>query len=68
MLRFILRRLIQMVGVVLILSVLVFVWLRSLPGGPVSALLGERGTPERRAALEKHWGSTSRCPCSTGAT
>lgn len=56
MLRFILRRLIQMVGVVLILSVLVFVWLRSLPGGPVSALLGERGTPERRAALEKALG------------
>ncbi len=56
MLRFILRRLIQMVGVVLILSVLVFVWLRSLPGGPVSALLGERGTPERRAALEEALG------------
>jgi peptide/nickel transport system permease protein len=56
MLRFVLRRLIQMVGVVLVLSVLVFVWLRSLPGGPVSALLGERGTPERRAALEKALG------------
>jgi peptide/nickel transport system permease protein len=56
MLRFILRRLIQMVGVILILSVLVFVWLRSLPGGPVSALLGERGTPARRAALEKALG------------
>ena len=56
MLRFILRRLIQMVGVVLILTVLVFVWLRSLPGGPVSALLGERGTPERREALEKALG------------
>jgi len=56
MLRFVLRRLIQMVGVVLVLSVLVFVWLRSLPGGPVSALLGERGTPERRAALEEALG------------
>ena len=56
MLRFILRRLIQMAGVVLVLSVLVFVWLRSLPGGPVSALLGERGTPERRAALEEALG------------
>ena len=56
MLRFILRRLIQMVGVILVLSVLVFVWLRSLPGGPVSALLGERGTPARRAALEKALG------------
>jgi peptide/nickel transport system permease protein len=56
MLRFVVRRLIQMVGVILVLSVLVFVWLRSLPGGPVSALLGERGTPERRAALEKQLG------------
>jgi peptide/nickel transport system permease protein len=41
-----------MVLVVLVLSVLVFAWLRSLPGGPVSAILGERQTPERRAALE----------------
>ena len=56
MLRFVLRRLIQMAGVVLVLSVLVFMWLRSLPGGPVSALLGERGTPARRAALEKALG------------
>lgn len=52
MIRFIARRLIQMVGVVLVLSLLLFMWLRSLPGGTVSALLGERQTPERRAALE----------------
>lgn len=52
MIRFIVRRLIQMAGVVLVLSLLLFVWLRSLPGGTVSALLGERQTPERRAALE----------------
>lgn len=38
--------------VVLVLSMLLFAWLRSLPGGPVSAILGERQTPERRAALE----------------
>jgi peptide/nickel transport system permease protein len=50
--RFVVRRLLQMVLVVLVLSVLVFGWLRSLPGGPVSAILGERQTPERRAALE----------------
>lgn len=56
MLRFVVRRLLQMVGVILVLTVLVFVWLRSLPGGPVSAILGERGTPERRAALEKALG------------
>src|SRR5688500_17569112 len=56
MLRFVVRRLVQMAGVSLVLSVLVFVWLRSLPGGPVSALLGERGTPERPAALDKALG------------
>jgi peptide/nickel transport system permease protein len=45
-----------MVGVIVILSVLVFLWLRSLPGGTVSALLGERATPARRAALERALG------------
>jgi peptide/nickel transport system permease protein len=55
-LRFILRRLLQMVGVVVILSLLVFLWLRSLPGGTVSAILGEKATPARRAALEKALG------------
>lgn len=52
MVRFVVRRLLQMCVVVLVLSMLVFAWLRSLPGGPVSAILGERQTPERRAALE----------------
>ena len=52
MLRFVIRRLLQMCVVVVVLSMLVFVWLRSLPGGPVSAMLGERQTPARRAALE----------------
>jgi peptide/nickel transport system permease protein len=52
MLRFIVRRLIQMVGVVMVLSLLLFFWLKALPGGTVSAILGERQTAERRAALE----------------
>ena len=56
MARFIIRRLMQMVGVVFALSLLLFLWLRSLPGGPVSAILGERATPESRAALEKAFG------------
>lgn len=51
MARFIIRRLFQMVGVVFVLSLLLFLWLRSLPGGPVSAILGERATPETTAAL-----------------
>ena len=37
MIRFVVRRLLQMCLVVLVLSMLVFAWLRSLPGGPVSA-------------------------------
>ena len=52
MLRFIVRRLLQMAGVLVVLSLLLFVWLRLLPGGTVSAILGERATPSRRAALE----------------
>lgn len=56
MLRFIIRRLAQMVGVVVFLSLLLFLWLRSLPGGTVSAILGDRATPESRARLEKALG------------
>ncbi|HEX6343420.1 ABC transporter permease [Umezawaea sp.] len=56
MLRYTVRRLIQLLGVVLVLSLLVFAWLRALPGGPASALLGDRGTDESRAALEQQLG------------
>jgi peptide/nickel transport system permease protein len=54
--RFVVRRLVQLVGVVIVLSVLIFGWLRSLPGGTVSAILGERATPQSRAALTKAFG------------
>lgn len=56
MLRYIARRVIQMVGVMFALSLLIFVWLRMLPGGTVSAILGERATPERIAQLRKTLG------------
>lgn len=56
MLRYTVRRLGQLVIVVAVLSVLLFAWLRALPGGPVAALLGERSTPESRAALEERLG------------
>lgn len=56
MLRFIVRRLLQMTGVIVVLSLLLFMWLRSLPGGTVSAILGERATPESRARLERALG------------
>ena len=56
MLRFIVRRLLQMIGVVVVLSLLLFLWLHALPGGTVSALLGDRATPESRAALAEALG------------
>ncbi|MDQ3886823.1 MAG: ABC transporter permease [Actinomycetota bacterium] len=56
MLRYTIRRFAQLVLVVTVLSVLLFAWLRALPGGPVSALLGERGTPESRAQLTEALG------------
>jgi peptide/nickel transport system permease protein len=55
-LRFVVRRLLQLVPILLGLSLLLFLWLRSLPGGPASALLGERATPERVAQVERLYG------------
>jgi peptide/nickel transport system permease protein len=51
MLRFIVRRLLQAIPTLLLLSILVFAWLRSLPGGPAGALLGDKATPEKIANL-----------------
>jgi peptide/nickel transport system permease protein len=45
------RRFGQLLLVAVALSILLFAWLRSLPGGPVSALLGDRATPQSRAQL-----------------
>ncbi|GAA2817327.1 ABC transporter permease [Saccharopolyspora taberi] len=56
MLRYTVRRLAQLVLVVGVLSLLLFAWLRALPGGPVSALLGDRATPQARAQLEAQLG------------
>jgi peptide/nickel transport system permease protein len=56
MLRFVVRRLLLLVPILLGLSVLLFVWLRNLPGGPAAALLGERATPERVAQVERLYG------------
>lgn len=56
MLRFVVRRLVQIVPTLLILSVLLFAWLRSLPGGPAGALLGDKATPEGIAALNRTLG------------
>lgn len=56
MLRFAVRRLLLLVPILLGLSILVFVYVRALPGGPADALLGERATPERVAAVRAAYG------------
>ena len=51
MLRFLVRRLLQAIPTLLVLSILIFAWLRALPGGPAAALLGDKATPEKIANL-----------------
>jgi peptide/nickel transport system permease protein len=55
-LRFIVRRLIQLVPILLGLSILLFAWLRALPGGPAQAALGERASPEDIARYNEVFG------------
>jgi len=56
MLRFVVRRLLLLVPILLGLSILVFGWIRALPGGPAEALLGERATASSIAQIEKQYG------------
>ncbi len=66
MIRFIVRRLIAMVGVVLVLSVLLFVWLRSLPGGTGLGHPRRARHPDAGARRSRRLSaSTSRSTCST---
>ena len=56
MTRFIVVRLGQACVVLLLVSVLTFILVRLLPGGPVQALLGTHNTPGAAAALEQKLG------------
>ncbi len=56
MLRFAVRRLLLLIPILFGLSILVFLFVRALPGGPETALLGERATPERAAAVRAAYG------------
>lgn len=56
MLRYVVRRLVLLVPILIGLSILVFVFVRSLPGGPAIALLGERATQESVEAIERELG------------
>nr|WP_208382481.1 ABC transporter permease [Microbacterium ulmi] len=50
------RRLLLLIPTLFGLTVLLFFWVRALPGGPAVALLGERATPERVAEINELYG------------
>ena len=56
MLRFAVRRLLLLVPILIGLSILVFLWIRALPGSPAEALLGERATDESIAQVRAQYG------------
>ena len=56
MLRFIVRRLLLLVPILIGLSFLVFIWVRALPGSPADSILGERSTPALVAEYEERFG------------
>jgi peptide/nickel transport system permease protein len=55
-LRFIVRRLLLLIPILIGLSLLVFVWIRALPGGPAEALLGERADEESIEQIREQYG------------
>jgi peptide/nickel transport system permease protein len=56
MLRFVVRRLLLLVPILLGLSILLFLWIRALPGGPAESILGERATPQAIEQIERIYG------------
>ncbi|MFE7631301.1 ABC transporter permease [Kocuria sp. NPDC057446] len=56
MLRVIGKRLALLVPTLFGLSVLLFAWVRALPGGPATALLGDKATPEAVARINEAYG------------
>jgi peptide/nickel transport system permease protein len=55
-LRFVVRRLLLLVPILLGVSILIFLWIRALPGSPAEALLGERATPATVALIRHQYG------------
>jgi peptide/nickel transport system permease protein len=56
MLRFVVRRLLLLVPILVGLSILVFIWVRALPGSPADSILGERSTPALVKEYEERFG------------
>src|ERR671928_1289196 len=56
MLRYLVRRLLLLVPILFGVSVLIFFWIRALPGSPAESLLGERATPALVKAYRQRYG------------
>jgi peptide/nickel transport system permease protein len=56
MLKFVVRRLLLLVPILIGVSLLVFGWIRALPGSPAESLLGEHATPQAVAQIRRQLG------------
>src|SRR5256714_1405274 len=56
MLRYLVRRLFLLVPILFGVSLLIFFWIRALPGSPAESLLGERATPALVQAYRQRYG------------
>lgn len=66
MLKFIARRLLQLIPILLVLTVLLFLFVRALPGGPAIALLGERATERDLETINEELGLNDPLPVQYG--
>jgi peptide/nickel transport system permease protein len=56
LLRYIVRRLLLLIPILIGVSLLIFFWIRALPGSPAEALLGERATPALVQSYREKYG------------
>jgi peptide/nickel transport system permease protein len=56
LLRYVVRRLLLLIPILLGVSLLIFFWIRALPGSPAEALLGERATPRLVKEYRQRYG------------
>jgi peptide/nickel transport system permease protein len=55
-LKYVVRRLLLLVPILIGVSILIFFWIHALPGNPADALLGERSTPELVKQYKERYG------------
>src|ERR687886_2675940 len=62
MLRFVVRRILLLLPILLGVSILIFFWIHALPGSPAESLLGERATPALVQAYRDRYGLNKPLP------